>query len=230
LSNLDSLNGLTCNTGTPSVGVVNIIYGVNGIVSLTCVPTTLELLTVSAGSGGTVTSDIVGINCGISCSHSYPYNVTVSLSAAQQRGYRFVGWGGDCSGTSSCTVSMTAPRNVTATFQATVQLQLQALSTSGSCGFASVCQGQGNFGVSSASGTLGACQTAVAFGVCNPITIDLGTTVTVTAYPGTDTGVFNAGPSSFVGWDNSTLCPSTTSLTCTFTLAGDASIGATFGP
>jgi hypothetical protein len=42
----------------------------------------------------------------------------VSLTAAAASGSSFAGWGGSCSGTGACTVSMTAARTVSATFNA----------------------------------------------------------------------------------------------------------------
>jgi hypothetical protein len=74
-------------------------------------------LTVSkAGTGsGTVTGS--GINCGSTCSASYASGTSVTLTAAAASGSTFGGWSGACSGTATtCTVSMTAARSVTATF------------------------------------------------------------------------------------------------------------------
>jgi hypothetical protein len=79
-----------------------------------------QTLTVSkAGAGqGTVTSNPSGISCGADCTQDYAYNTSVVLTAAPAVGFTFGGWtGGGCSGTAlTCTVSMTAARNVTATF------------------------------------------------------------------------------------------------------------------
>ncbi|MEK6276237.1 MAG: hypothetical protein AABM30_13035, partial [Actinomycetota bacterium] len=76
------------------------------------------LLTVSkAGSGtGTVTSDFAGINCGATCSASFADGTLVTLTESPSSGSAFTGWSGDCSGTGTCTVTMSAARNVTATF------------------------------------------------------------------------------------------------------------------
>jgi PKD repeat protein len=80
--------------------------------------TTNYALTVSkAGAGaGTVSSSPAGIACGTACSASYAANTTVTLNAAAAAGSTFAGWAGPCSGTGSCTITMTAARNVTATF------------------------------------------------------------------------------------------------------------------
>ena len=77
---------------------------------------TLTVTRQGTGSG-TVTSSPTGINCGSTCSASYAAGTSVTLSALPASGSTFGGWGGACSGTnSSCTVSMSAARSVTARF------------------------------------------------------------------------------------------------------------------
>ena len=75
-------------------------------------------LTVSkSGSGsGTVTSDPVGINCGSDCTENYPAGTVVTLTAAPSLGSSFTGWGGACSGTGTCVLTMDDSHSVTATF------------------------------------------------------------------------------------------------------------------
>ncbi|MBX3274433.1 MAG: InlB B-repeat-containing protein [Sandaracinaceae bacterium] len=77
-------------------------------------------LTVTrAGSGnGTVGSSPAGISCGGECAATFDHGTTVTLSAtASAADSRFAGWSGACSGSATtCTVSMTEARNVTATF------------------------------------------------------------------------------------------------------------------
>jgi len=78
---------------------------------------TFVLTLNKAGTGaGTVTSSPSGVSCGSTCSASYASGTSVTLTAAATSGSTFAGWGGACSGTSTCTVSMTAARAVTATF------------------------------------------------------------------------------------------------------------------
>jgi len=79
----------------------------------------VDRLTVSkAGTGtGTVTSIPAGINCGTDCAETYSHGTSVILTAATDPTSTFAGWsGGGCSGTGTCTVSMTVATTVTATF------------------------------------------------------------------------------------------------------------------
>ena len=75
-------------------------------------------LTVSkAGTGtGTVTSNPTGVSCGADCAENYAHGTSVTLAASPAAGSTFTGWSGACSGTGSCTVSMTSARAVTAGF------------------------------------------------------------------------------------------------------------------
>jgi uncharacterized repeat protein (TIGR02543 family) len=74
-------------------------------------------LSVAKSGSGTVISSPGGINCGSACSANYASGTSVTLTASPASGYSFAGWSGGCSGTStSCTVSMTAARSVTASF------------------------------------------------------------------------------------------------------------------
>ena len=75
-------------------------------------------LTVSlAGTGsGVATSSPAGIMCGGDCSEVYREQTTITLTASAASGSTFTGWSGACTGTGSCTVLMTQPRSVTATF------------------------------------------------------------------------------------------------------------------
>jgi hypothetical protein len=74
------------------------------------------LMTVAPSGSGTVTSTDGYINCGSACSHTYSSGTSVTLSASPVSGWSFSGWGGACSGTGSCTVTMSTARSVSATF------------------------------------------------------------------------------------------------------------------
>ena len=91
--------------------------------------TASHLLSVSrTGTGtGTVFSSPGGISCGSACSASYASGTSVTLTASPSSGSTFGGWSGACTGTGTCTVSMSAARSVAATFN--VSISSAALST-----------------------------------------------------------------------------------------------------
>jgi len=73
-------------------------------------------LSVSASSGGIVTSSPSGINCGSDCTEDYNLNVAVNLIATANAGFKLQSWTGDCSGNVTCELTMTEKKSVTATF------------------------------------------------------------------------------------------------------------------
>jgi List-Bact-rpt repeat protein len=109
-------------TGTGTCTVV-----VSGPVAVTAIfntapppaPATLTLNKAGAGTG-TVTSAPAGINCGPACvtfSANFANGTTVTLTAVPAGPSTFGGWsGGGCSGTGTCTVTLTGPVTITATF------------------------------------------------------------------------------------------------------------------
>jgi hypothetical protein len=85
--------------------------------TFTLLPTfSLSVTTSGNGSGG-VTSEPAGIDCGSTCSASFGSGASVTLTAAAAPGSTFEGWRGACSGTSICTVAMTAAQSVDASFR-----------------------------------------------------------------------------------------------------------------
>ena len=82
------------------------------------VPLDYPLAVSRSGTGtGTVSSVPAGIQCGNDCVGSYAAGTTVTLTALPSSGSAFTGWTGSCTGTvSSCTLSMTGARNVSAAF------------------------------------------------------------------------------------------------------------------
>ncbi len=68
-----------------------------------------------AGSG-TVSSEPDGVICGDDCSENYDENTKVTFTATAGQGSEFAGWGGACSGTDACVVTMNQAQTVTATF------------------------------------------------------------------------------------------------------------------
>jgi len=83
------------------------------LVEYTPIPYLLTVSKIGNGSG-TITSDIPGIDCGATCSASYPYGTTVTLTATPDPGSTFLGWSGSaCNGG---VPTMTSPTGCTAVF------------------------------------------------------------------------------------------------------------------
>ncbi len=84
-------------------------------VQLNCGDTS-DLTVNLAGTGsGSVSSDPVGIDCDADCNETYTPGTVVTLTATADAGF-FSGWGGACSDTGDCVVTMDTDVNVTATF------------------------------------------------------------------------------------------------------------------
>ena len=101
-------------------GVGNLTaFGINGGTNPgdTTLPT--QVLTVVAGGSGSgsVTSNPVGIACVVgTCTATFADGAQVALLPTADANSVFAGWGGACSGTGSCTVTLNAPVSVTANF------------------------------------------------------------------------------------------------------------------
>lgn len=98
-------------TGTGNCGLY-----VNGNKNVTATFEPSYPLTVTKSGNGTVTSNPAGINCGATCTASFVPKSNVTLSAVPDTGYLFKQWGGACSGSGTCIVTMNGTQNVTATF------------------------------------------------------------------------------------------------------------------
>ncbi len=175
-----------------------------------------DTLTVSGSGGGngTVTSNPGGINCTITagsasgtCSASYPAGTSVALTEDAANGYGFSSWTGACTGTSSCSVSMTQPQKVSANFTAAQQAQ-NTLTVSGN--------GAGNGVVTSNAGGINCTMAAGnGTGTCTANYMS-GASVTLTASP--------ASGYSFNGWSGA--CTGTTP--CTLYMTQAQSVSANF--
>ncbi|MFM8943692.1 MAG: InlB B-repeat-containing protein, partial [Actinomycetota bacterium] len=153
------------------------------------------------GSGtGTVTSSPTGISCGTTCSATFFYPTSVTLTAAAASGSVFTGWSGACTNPSgTCSVTMSQARNVTATFQL---IRTLSVTKSGS--------GTGAVASSPAGINCGA--------TCSAGFAD-GTSVTLTATPGAS--------SAFSTWSGA--C-SGSATSCVVAMTAARSVTATFVP
>lgn len=78
-------------------------------------------LAVTRSGPGHVTSDPTGlIDCALLCSAGFSGGGSLTLNAIPDAGAAFVGWGGDCAGTGSCPVTLTADREVRAVFRSQI--------------------------------------------------------------------------------------------------------------
>ncbi|MCP4425320.1 MAG: LamG domain-containing protein, partial [Chloroflexi bacterium] len=75
----------------------------------------LDVTTTGTGTG-TVSSDPVGIDCGIYCVDTFAPSTVVTLTAVPTAGSIFNGWSGACTGTDNCVVTMNTMQSVTAEF------------------------------------------------------------------------------------------------------------------
>ena len=92
------------------------------------------LTVVLAGTGsGMVTSSPTGINCPSTCSASFSFGTQVTLTETPATNSYFAGWsGGGCSGTNpSCTVTLSASQQVTATFNITQSIPVLTVALDG---------------------------------------------------------------------------------------------------
>ena len=163
-------------------------------------------LTAAITGTGTIASNPAGINCPTTCSATFSNGAQVTLTETTPSGSTFSGWGGACTGTApTCTVTMSANQNVTATF-AVAQSNFQLTVTTAGTASGTV--------VSSPSGI--SCPTT-----CTAM-FPPGTLVTLTETPGAPNTF-----STFGGWSGA--CTGTTA-TCTLTMTADENVTATFNP
>ena len=88
----------------------------NVVATFTHKPYTLNVAKQGNGNG-TLTSAPAGINCGTVCRANFDYGSQVTLTATpQDKQTVFMGWSGDCSGMSTCIVTMNSAAHVKAQF------------------------------------------------------------------------------------------------------------------
>ncbi len=217
LSSLDDLSGVACNAGQSNEGVVDVQYGAGGAISLVCMPTSLQTLTVSkSGSGqGTVTSNPAGIHCGGDCEHAFAPGEAVTLNAFPTGGAVFVGWEGACSGAGACTVTMNQQQQVSARFEWRHNLRLSVVSQIGTLDY-----GSGSVTIQQPPPTQ-SCETPPFGGTrfCFDRALLQGTVVTLVATP--------QPGSSFGGWTGVPTCSANPVCTFTMTYGGPTIVDVT---
>ena len=140
-----------------------------------------------AGTGsGSVSSTPSGIDCGKTCNATLDHGATVVLKAIPAAGSTFTGWTGACTGTTTCSVTMTAAKSVTATF--TIDRYKLSVSRAGT-----------------GSGTVSTEKSGIDCGKTCDATFDHGATVVLRASP--------ASGSKFTGWSGACSGQTTCSLT-----------------
>lgn len=88
-----------------------------------------QTLNVTVTGPGTVTG--TSIDCPTTCSGAYDSGTVVVLSAMPGIDATFQGWGGACSGTGDCMVTMDQMRSVTATFQGPPGMHMLSVTVNG---------------------------------------------------------------------------------------------------
>jgi hypothetical protein len=206
------------------LGASSLVVIANGIpsqpVAVNISNTVQEALTVNETGSGTVTSSPAAISCPTTCSANLNVGTVENLTATPASGWSFSGWGGACSGTGSCGVTMNSPQTVSATFT-----QLPTLQVTGPASiFASGTQG-GPFSPSSFNYTVAASSGSLGYSVS-------GVPNWLTASPTSGTATTTAAALTFsVNASANSLTASTYKATITVTNTsngqGNASLSAT---
>lgn len=158
------------------------------------------VLSVVSNANGVVTSSPSGINCGSTCSAAFDSGTVITLTAAPASGSLFTGWSGcDSFSGTTCTITLTATRSVTAGFVVPTVTVTKA--------------GNGQ----------GSVTPSVAGLICGPAdnvcvaSYAAGTALNLTAAPVTG--------SRFVSWSG---CDSTNAAVCGLTMSASKSVVPTF--
>jgi hypothetical protein len=102
--------------GCTGTGTCTVTMNAAQTVTATFNTQTFPLTTTVTGSGG-VSSSPQGILCPTTCTFEFASGTSVVLTGTPAPGFAFQGWSGaGCTGTGTCTVSMTQAQNVSATF------------------------------------------------------------------------------------------------------------------
>ncbi len=174
--------------------------GFNPGLGFRCVAPRSQTLTLQrSGTGsGTVTSNPAGIDCGSTCSASFPQSGVVALTPTPNSDSKFTSWSGACSGSGACQVTMSAAKSVTATFTLLPTYKL-TVTESGS-----------------GTGTVTSSPAGIDCGAACSASFPQGQVVTLTPTPSPD--------SKFTSWSGA--C--TGSGACQVTMSAAKSVTATF--
>ncbi len=217
---LHSFNLSSTDGANPYVGVIldgnNNLYGTTGyggpnggsttgttggtVFEIESGQTGFSLSVTPAGTGsGTVSSSPSGISCPSTCSANFASGTVVTLTAAVGSGSTFAGWSGACTGTGTCSVTMSAAKSVTATFNATVTTFALSVTLAGT-----------------GAGTVSSSPTGISCPSTCSANFNSGAVVTLTEVVGSG--------STFAGWSGA--CTGTG--TCSVTMSAAKSVTATF--
>jgi hypothetical protein len=165
--------------------------------------TSYGLTVTKSGSGaGTVTSSPAGINCGSDCNERYTSGQSVTLNATPAAGSSFAGWSGCNSSTgTSCVVSMTAAKTVSAAFNVTPVSSYSLLVNKSGSG----------------TGTVSSSASGINCGSSCSANINSGSTLTLSAVAGSG--------STFASWSG---CSSTNGAVCSVVMTSNKSVTARF--
>jgi uncharacterized repeat protein (TIGR01451 family) len=202
-----SAPGSIMNSMEAAANEPDLVAGNNSAKQTSTVLPVYTLTVTKSGNGtGTVTSD-PGVNgqvsCGSTCSATFLSGTAVNVNQVADSGSLFQSWGGACSGSNGCTVTMGGDETVSTSFVLGMTLSVTLAGT----GTGSVTSGDGSISCSNSGGS------------CSALYLP-GTAIALTAAPG--------GTSIFGGWSGG--CTGTDPNTCNVTLNSNETVTATFNP
>ena len=107
--------GSTCTVSMTTARSVTATFATNTTTASTQTTSTLAVRKIGNAKGA-VGSSPNGISCGSTCRASFTSGTSVTLTAIPATGAIFAGWGGACTGTGTCTVTLTQATSVTVSF------------------------------------------------------------------------------------------------------------------
>jgi uncharacterized repeat protein (TIGR01451 family) len=172
----------------------------------TVVPVYTLTVTKSGTGTGTITSDAGvngSINCGTTCSATFPSGTTVNVSANPDSNSLLAAWSNTCPTNGGCYVTISANTSLNATFVLGVTLNVAV-------------SGNGSGSVTSMDGAINCSNTG---GICSTGLVFPGTSYSLAAAPSAN--------SIFSGWAHA--CTGTNPNSCNVTLNSNQNVVASFG-